>query len=50
MSEKEKSIILNLSEIVPRLDREDQKYLVGVAEGMAIVKERQEDGLQMKNA
>lgn len=39
MSEKEKQIIEKLSSTVPKLDREKQNYILGVAEGMAIAKE-----------
>lgn len=39
MSEKEKQIIQKLSNTVPKLDREKQNYILGVAEGMAIAKE-----------
>ena len=41
MSDKEKNIITRLSESVPKLDRENQQYLIGVAEGMAIAKDSQ---------
>lgn len=40
MSEKEKGIIRKLSETVPKLDKEKQNYILGVAEGMAIAKEK----------
>lgn len=39
MSEKEKQIIKKLSSTVPKLDKEKQNYILGVAEGMAIAKE-----------
>lgn len=39
MSEKEKQIIEKLSSTVPKLDKEKQNYILGVAEGMAIAKE-----------
>lgn len=39
MSEKEKSIIRKLSDTIPKLDREKQNYVLGIAEGMAIAKE-----------
>lgn len=42
MSEKEKQIIKKLSSTVPKLDREKQNYILGVAEGMAIAKESKE--------
>lgn len=43
MSEKEKDIITRLSETVQKLNRENQQYLIGVAEGMAIAKDSQRD-------
>ena len=43
MSEKEKNILAKLSETVPKLDREKQNYILGVAEGMAIEKDSQRD-------
>lgn len=39
MSEKEKQIIEKLSSTVPKLDKEKQNYILGVAEGMVIAKE-----------
>lgn len=39
MSEKEKEIIKKLSEKVPKLDKEKQSYVLGVIEGMALMKE-----------
>lgn len=41
MSEKEKSIIKQLSSVVPKLDRDKQNYILGVAEGMAFMKDGQ---------
>lgn len=43
MSEKEKSIIRRLSDTVPKLDKEKQNYLLGVAEGMALAKDTQRE-------
>ena len=45
MSEREKQIMEKLSDTVPKLDKEKQNYLLGVAEGMAIARdsERTED-------
>lgn len=43
MSEKEKSIIRRLSDTVPKLDKEKQNYILGVAEGMAIAKEKSQE-------
>lgn len=39
MSEKEKEIIKKLSTTVPKLDKDKQNYILGVAEGMAIARE-----------
>lgn len=39
MSEKEKELIKKLSDTVPKLDRDKQNYILGVAEGMAIARE-----------
>lgn len=41
MSEREKEIVQKLSDTIPKLDKEKQNYLLGVAEGMAIAKETQ---------
>lgn len=41
MSEKEKQIINKLSSTVPKLDKEKQNYILGVAEGMIIAKENE---------
>lgn len=38
MSEREKEIIKKLSETILNLDKENQNYILGVAEGMAIAK------------
>ena len=43
MSEKEKNIIRRLSDTVPKLDKDKQNYILGVAEGMAIAKDGQRD-------
>ena len=39
MSEREKEIVRKLSNTIPKLDKEKQQYLLGVAEGMAITRE-----------
>lgn len=39
MSENEKDIIKRIAIIVPQLSKDKQNYILGVAEGMAIVKE-----------
>lgn len=41
MNEKEKSIIERLSEAVPKLNKDKQNYILGVAEGMALMKGEQ---------
>ena len=39
MSDKEKNIIEKLANIIPSLSKEKQSYLLGVAEGMAVVRD-----------
>lgn len=39
MSEKEKDVLSKLMDTVPKLDKEKQSYILGVAEGMVIAKE-----------
>lgn len=39
MSEKEKEIIKKLSDTIPKLDDNKKNYILGVAEGMAMVRE-----------
>ena len=39
MSEKEKDVLTKLMDTVPKLDKEKQSYILGVAEGMVIAKE-----------
>ena len=46
MSEKEKSIILKLSEKVPTLDKEKQNYVLGIVEGMAMMREESCSGIK----
>lgn len=41
MSEKEKEIAKKLAKTLPKLDKEKQNYLLGVAEGMAIARENE---------
>lgn len=43
MSENEKDIIKRIAIIVPQLSKDKQNYILGVAEGMAIVKEESAD-------
>lgn len=50
MSDKEKNIIRRLSDTVPKLDKDKQNYILGVAEGMAMIREttqesREEDAV-----
>ena len=42
MSEKEKKILKRLSEIVPNLPDSKKERILGVAEGMSIMKENME--------
>lgn len=39
MSEREKEIVKKLSDTLPKLDKDKQNYILGVAEGMAIARE-----------
>ncbi len=39
MNEKEKDILKQMSDALPKLDKEKQSYILGVAEGMAMVRE-----------
>lgn len=39
MSEKDKDILKRFSNVVPKLEKENQKYILGIAEGMVIAKE-----------
>lgn len=50
MSDKEKEIIKRLSLTVPRLDKEKQNYILGIAEGMAIVKDTEENKKELQEA
>lgn len=42
MSEKEKEIIKKFSKTIPKLERDKQNYILGVAEGMVIARETEE--------
>lgn len=42
MNEKEKSLILRIAKAFPSLDRENQKYVLGIAEGMAMAKKKED--------
>ena len=51
MSEREKDIIQELSESFPALKHEDQKYVLGIVEGMAMMaKSRDGAGRQLQEA
>lgn len=39
MSEKEKEILTRMADAMPKLDKAEQHYILGVAEGMAIAKD-----------
>lgn len=39
MSEKEKEIISRLSKTVAKLNESDQKYILGIGEGMVLARE-----------
>lgn len=41
MSEKEKELLQKLSLTVPKLDEGNKKYLLGVADGMALMNEQE---------
>lgn len=43
MSEREKEIIKKLSSTIPELDTDKQNYILGVAEGMVIARENQQN-------
>lgn len=43
MSEREKDILRKLSETVPKLDKEKQNYILGVAEGIALARVSEEE-------
>jgi hypothetical protein len=40
MSEKEKDLIVRISKVIPKLDKEKQNYVLGVAEGMILANEQ----------
>lgn len=42
MSEKEKNILLKLSETVSKLDKDEQSYILGVTDGIVIAKNAKE--------
>ena len=49
MSEREKEIINKFSNTIPKLDKENQSYLLGFVEGMALNKNESEKNDEKKN-
>lgn len=49
MSEKEKNIIKKIASTVPKLSKEKQNYILGIAEGMVIAKEEIADNAKKVN-
>lgn len=43
MSEKEKQILENIAKALPALDEHQKNYLLGLGEGMVIMKDKQEE-------
>lgn len=43
MSDKDKEILTQLCETIPKLDSEKQNYILGVADGMRMTKEREKE-------
>ena len=41
MNEKEKQILENIAKALPAMDEEQKNYLLGLGEGMVIMKEKQ---------
>ncbi|MFQ9516418.1 MAG: hypothetical protein ACLRZ9_11425 [Eubacterium sp.] len=50
MVEKEKNLIKKIASTVPKLSKEKQNYILGVAEGMAIAKEEIADNAENAKA
>ena len=48
MSEKEKEIMKKLSDTVTKLEKDKQNYILGVAEGMAMVKQSEKKDKQLQ--
>lgn len=42
MGEREREILIKLSETLPKLDKDKQNYILGIADGMRLEKERNE--------
>lgn len=49
MSEREREILNRITKKVPKLETNEQNYILGVVEGMALMKE-QKDEEEAKNA
>lgn len=49
MTNKEKSIIVKLSEIIPKLNSYDKRYLLGVADGMAVTYKSRKETHENRN-
>lgn len=43
MSEAEKNVIGRFSDIFPKLSEKNQSYVLGIAEGMAMVRDNEKD-------
>lgn len=48
MSEKEREIIKKLSNTIPKLDKDKQSYILGVAEGMAMARQTEKEDKQLQ--
>ena len=48
MSEKERDIIRKIALTVPKLSKEKQSYILGIAEGMVIAKEESANSRKKK--
>lgn len=42
MNEKEKQILENIAKVLPAMDEQQKNYLLGLGEGMVIMKGKQE--------
>lgn len=50
LSEREKEILSRITEKVPKLETNEQNYILGVVEGMALMKEQKEAKTEGKTA
>lgn len=50
MSEKERNIIEKLSDTVPKLSKDNQNYILGVAEGMVIARQTEKEDKQLQES